>query len=254
MKYIIPALIITLFFFSCQEEAVKNEDLAIPNKPVMEDEAYAPLQDVLDEKKAAFNEKATEEKKKLYAEGIEDIVIKGVLDKAKKVGDNAPSFSLKNALGKEISLASYLEKGPVVLTWYRGGWCPYCNLTLARMQEELPKFKAEGASLIALTPEVPDSSISTTEKLALEFEVLSDLNNKVARQYGIVFELIPGVAEAYQNAFGLHEYNGDESNELPLAATYIINTDGTIAYAFVEADYRNRAEPKAILEALKSLK
>lgn len=254
MKYIIPAIMISLCFFSCQEEAVKNEDLVIPNKPVMQEESYAPLQDVLNEKKASFNEKATEEKKKLYAEGIEDIVIKGVLDKAKKVGDRAPLFSLQNAIGNEINLASYLEKGPVVLTWYRGGWCPYCNLTLARMQEELPNFKAEGASLIALTPEVPDSSISTSEKLALEFEVLSDLNNHVARQYGIVFELIPGVAEAYQNAFGLHQYNGDESNELPLAATYVINTDGTIAFAFVDADYRNRAEPKAIVDALRSLK
>ena len=171
-----------------------------------------------------------------------------------KVGDTAPNFTLTNATGEAVSLQSYLDKGPVVLTWYRGGWCPYCNLTLARLQEELPNFQAEGANLLALTPEVPDSSISTSEKHELTFEVLSDLDNTVAREYGVVFTLTLDVAEAYQNGFGLHEYNNSESNELPLAATYIINTNGEIVYAFVNEDYRNRAEPKDILTALKAIK
>ena len=102
-------------------------------------------------------------------------------------------------------------------------------------------------------PELPDKSLSTSEKNALSFEVLSDIGNQVAHQYGIVFELIPELAKAYQNGFDLHGYNGDQTNALPLAATYVIDRQGTIRYAFLDADYRNRAEPAEILEALKSL-
>jgi len=257
--------IITLLFasasllFSCNstdttaevEETTTENTTVEMEKPV---EDYQPLQDVLDERKANFNAKASDEKKKVYAAGIQDILDKGILDNAKKVGETAPAFTLTNATGEEVSLQSYLDKGPVVLTWYRGGWCPYCNLTLARLQEELPNFQAEGANLLALTPEVPDSSISTSEKHELTFEVLSDLDNNVARDFGVVFTLTPDVAEAYQKSFGLHEYNNSESNELPLAATYIIDTDGTIAWAFVSEDYRNRAEPRDIVAALKALK
>lgn len=156
-------------------------------------------------------------------------------------------------MGNTVELAQYLEKGPVILTWYRGGWCPYCNLTLRKLQEELPNFKAHGANLIALTPELPDNSISTTEKHSLEFEVLSDVGNKVAKNYGIVFKLTPEVAEIYNKKFNLAKYNGDNSNELPLAATYIINQKGKIVYAFLDADYRNRAEPAELIKVLKNM-
>jgi peroxiredoxin len=141
----------------------------------------------------------------------------------------------------------------VILTWYRGGWCPYCNITLHYLQEYLPQFQAAGANLLALTPELPDSSLNTSEKHSLKFAVLSDLHNGVAKEYGIVFTLIEEVATAYQNGFGLHEYNGDESNELPLSATYIIDQDGIVRWAFLDKDYRNRAEPADILVALKGL-
>ena len=163
-----------------------------------------------------------------------------------QVGDTAPNFTLTNAEGKEVSLKDELKKGSVVLTWYRGGWCPYCNLTLHALQEELSNFKANGAVLVALTPELPDNSLTTSEKNKLEFEVLSDIDNKVAKEYGIVFKLIPEVAKSYNEAFDLKKYNGNESNELPLAATYIIGQDGKIRYAFMDADYRNRAEPSEI--------
>lgn len=118
------------------------------------------------------------------------------------------------------------------------------------MQDMLPAFKEKGATLMALTPEVPDKSISTKEKNDLEFEVLSDLDNNVARVYGVVFELTEEVKSYYENGFGLSEYNGNDKGELPLAATYFIQLDGTISYAFLDADYRNRAEPQEILEAL----
>jgi len=204
------------------------------------------LKEQLDERKAAFGKKADQTKKDAYARGLEAIVESGTLDNAKKVGDKAPNFTLTNALGESVQLSDYLSKGRVVLTWYRGGWCPYCNLTLHELQQELPNFEANGATLLALTPELPDESISTAEKHELEFEVLSDVGNKVADQYGIVFKLTEEVAKYYNDGFGLNEHNGDTSNQLPLAATYIINKDGTIAYAFIDADYRNRAEPSEI--------
>ncbi|MEL6251830.1 MAG: peroxiredoxin-like family protein [Bacteroidota bacterium] len=208
------------------------------------------LQAQLDARKAAWAEKASDHVKRAYQEGIDAVVEAGVESQAKQVGDKAPDFSLTNATGKEVRLSDYLKKGPVILTWYRGGWCPYCNITLRQLQLELPNFRAKGANLIALTPELPDKSLSTQEKHALDFEVLSDVGNTVARAYGIVFKLTEEVGEMYQNAFDLHAYNGDESKELPLAATYVIAIDGNIQYAFLDAEYRNRAEPSDILKVL----
>lgn len=121
------------------------------------------------------------------------------------------------------------------------------------MQLELPNFEAYGATLIALTPELPDKSLSTIEKNELKFEVLSDLGNEVAKEYGTVFKLTDDVAEIYNNAFDMNAYNGDDSNELPLAATYIINPKGRIVYAFLDTDYRNRAEPSEITKNLKKM-
>jgi peroxiredoxin len=119
------------------------------------------------------------------------------------------------------------------------------------MQEELPKIKELGAQLIAVSPEKPDESLNTQEKHALEFQVLSDADNKVAKQYGIVFKLDKDVADIYEEKFDLSNHNDSHSEELPLPATYVINTNGEIIYAFLDTDYRNRAEPKEVLKALK---
>ena len=121
------------------------------------------------------------------------------------------------------------------------------------MQQTLPAFNEQGAQLLALTPELPDNSISTSEKHNLTFEVLSDINNQVAKQYGIVFKLTEEVAKVYQDKFDLHAYNGNEDDELPLAATYIIGQDGIIKYAFLDSDYRNRANPEDLLDFLKAM-
>lgn len=212
------------------------------------------LQATLDNAKKAWEAKAAENTKEIYADGIADVTRQNVVANAKKNDDKAPNFSLTNAVGKEVQLSDYLKKGPVVLTWYRGGWCPYCNMTLHYLQEQLQEIHLKGANLLALTPELPDKSMSTTEKHQLQFEVLSDVGNKVGREYGIVFKLTDAVADHYQKAFDLHAYNGDESDELPLAATYVIDQEGTIVYTFLDAEYRNRAEAKDVLAALDSLK
>ncbi|MFT6500608.1 MAG: peroxiredoxin [Crocinitomicaceae bacterium] len=229
---------------------ITNKDFKKKNKMKAQNETS--LKSKLDEKKANFELKADDNKKRAYKEGIDSVKNSGVISKAKQVGEKAPNFTLKNALGNPVELNDYLKKGKVVLTWYRGGWCPYCNLTLHQLQQELPNFKASGATLIALTPELPDKSISTAEKNALEFEVLSDIGNKIAKEYGIVFKLTDEVAGMYNQSFDMNGYNGDASNELPLAATFIIAENGKILYTFLDADYRNRAEPSELTEFLQN--
>ncbi len=209
---------------------------------------------MLDEVRQASASKFTDEKKKIYADGISSVANSGVLDSALKVGDKAHNFTLKNALNESVTLYNELKNGPVVLTWYRGGWCPYCNITLHALQEKLPEFKKEGATLLALTPELPDNSLSTSEKNNLEFTVLSDLENTIGKAYGVVYTLTDDVATIYNAGFGLNKVNGDISNTLPLAATYVIDTNGIITYAFLDADYTQRAEPSEMLSALKQLK
>jgi peroxiredoxin len=251
MKYLF--LIATaLILISCESQENETQNVR-ENTEMVEKSEYTPLSEKLNERKSNFEKKADDEVKRIYAEGIQAIIDAGVLDNALNVGDKAPNFTLKNAAGADISLYDRLDEGPVVLVWYRGGWCPYCNITLQRLQSELPNFEKHNASLIALTPEVPDSSLSTTEKNDLQFDVLSDVGHKVSEEYGVVFQLTDEVAARYEKSFGLTEYNNDDSKKLPLAATYVIDTNGIITYAFLDADYRNRAEPKDIIEALEKL-
>ena len=258
MKPIFALLCFSAFLmWSCNQKPATNtanstENLIKTEEMPTQKETPQSLTELLTEKKEGFLAKASQEKIDVYEDGVDVVAHSGILEAALKVGDVAPDFALTNALGTEVSLYEALKNGPVVLTWYRGGWCPYCNITLHYFQEMLPDFKAAGAQMMALTPELPDKSLDTKEKHNLEFEVLSDVNNAVAREYGIVFELTPAVAKYYEN-FGLADYNGNDSNELPLAATYVIDSDRTIQYAFLDADYRNRAEPSEVLAAVKGL-
>jgi peroxiredoxin len=253
MKNFIPVSLAILAMIASACNAKKGNHSTKEKENTMQEVSVTQTQ-ALAERKNNFGKIADENTKQIYKEGIEAVSESGILEAAKNVGDTAPSFALKNAIGKVVSLKDYLAKGPVVLVWYRGGWCPYCNINLHYLQEELSNIKAQGANLLALTPETPDQSISTSEKHHLDFEVLSDINNKVAKEYGVVFKLTEEVARIYNEKFDLNTHNGDSSNELPLAATYIINTDGEIEYAFLDADYRNRAEPSEIIAFLQKMK
>ncbi len=211
------------------------------------------LSEDLNKQLEKFNSTASDSKKKLYAEVFEALKNSGILEKALKKGDRAPDFTLRDQLDRNYSLHQHLRDGPIILLWYRGGWCPYCNITLHHMQAHLEEFKDLGASLVALTPELPDQSLSTLEKHQLEFAVLNDIGNQVAKTFGVVFKLNPEIAKMYQESFGLHEVNGDTSQELPLASTYIIDQEGIIRYAFLHEDYRVRAEPSEIIKTLQNL-
>ena len=211
------------------------------------------LSDQLEAYKQNFLKKADARKIRVFDEGVEDVAQLGITASAINKGDQYLDFTLNNAKGEAVQLSDVLAQGPVVLTWYRGGWCPYCNLQLRAFQQVLPEIEALGAQLVALTPELPDNSLNTQEKNELSFEVLTDLDNAVAKQYGLVFKLITEVAVYYKDAFDLEVYNGNTTDELPLAATYVIGQDGMIQYAFLDADYRLRAEPQDVVDVLKSL-
>lgn len=185
----------------------------------------------------------------------DDLATSGMVDSSLQVGQSAPDFELSNVKGEQVSLKNALANGPVVLSFYRGGWCPYCNLELRYLQQFLPQFQDAGATLIAVSPQMPDASLSTQEKEGLEFEVLSDVGNKVAREYGLVFTLPESLHAMYGNLEGINlaKDNGDDSFELPVPATYLIDKNGTIKYAFAHADYTKRAEPEDVLKALKAI-
>ncbi len=189
-----------------------------------------------------------------FQRGIDELQQSGILERALNIGDTAPEFLLPNAVGDEISLYDALLQGPVVLVWYRGGWCPYCNLQLQHIQKKLDEIKSAGGQVIAITPELPDRTMTTKERHKLEFQVLSDIDNKVADRYKLAYSVPDYVVDHYDLSRTLNEHNGNDSKRLPLAATYIIDRSGVIEYAFLDADYKNRASPEEIITVLKQLK
>ena len=148
------------------------------------------------------------------------------------IGDIAPLFTLSNSLGEEISLESLTKKGNVILTWYRGDWCPYCNLALVELQEYISEFRRLGAELVSISPQLPDKSWTLKQKKDLEFTILSDLESNIAKKYGILFKV------------------KSKKGALPIPATYIIDKTGTIRYAYINKDYTKRADPKKIVSFL----
>jgi len=176
--------------------------------------------------------------------------------RAHKIGDAAPDFILPDVQGEPVRLRALLDQGPVVVVFYRGGWCPYCNLHLRGFQRRLQEFRELGATVVAISPQLPDNSLSTREKDELTFPVLSDVGNKVARQFGIVFKLSDELVELYRKSgHALEDFNGaDGSRELPVPATFLLDGEGTIRLAQVNVDYTRRIDPDDVIEVLKTMK
>ncbi|WGF87837.1 peroxiredoxin-like family protein [Marinivivus vitaminiproducens] len=203
--------------------------------------------------KAAFARTAPAGRPALYEAKIEELRASFARENAIGPSDRAPDFDLPSASGSRVALSTLLRSGPVVLTFYRGGWCPYCNIQLRAYQMALPEITAQGARLVAVSPQLPDASLSTAEKNALTFDVLSDVGNEAARAYGLVYALPEELRDALRsNDKALPAINGDESWELPVPATYVIARDGRVTLAFLDVDYRKRLEPEAILAGLRS--
>lgn len=184
----------------------------------------------------------------------EALLASGIESRALGAGDNLPDFELPNQRGERKRIYSYLEQGPLVLSIYRGGWCPYCNLEMKALIDILPEVKALGAQLVGMSPETPDKAAETGSKNGADFDILSDAGNRVSGKLGLVFELSESLRPLYKQ-FGIDipAYNGDETFKLPLPATYIVRNDGVIAYGFAKADYTLRMEPAEVLAQLKAL-
>lgn len=170
-------------------------------------------------------------------------------------GSKAKDFKLKNAQGEEISLYKELTKGPVVLTFYRGGWCPFCSMQLRAYQGIMPEIQAIGAQLIAVSPQSPDNTLSQQEKESLTYQVLSDTEGLAAAQYNILYDVPSYIQEVMQNRFGLNlaEYNASDRWVLPVPATFMIDERAVIRSSYVNPDYMKRLEPQEILDELRKL-
>lgn len=171
-----------------------------------------------------------------------------------KVGEKAPGFVLNNALGKQVSLNDKLKQGPVVLVFYRGAWCPFCNMHLHVLQESLPEFKKYGAQLITITPQTPDKSVEQFKQKGYPFEVLSDLDSKVMKDYKLYFELPAELVDVYKkHGLDIEAFNGKDRNVLPVPGSFVIDTNGIVRAMHADTDYKKRMEPSAIIEALKKM-
>ena len=189
------------------------------------------------------------------AQTISDLVARGLSASALREGDVAPDFALPDTHGHVLALKTLLNRGPVVISFYRGGWCPFCNLELRGLQRVLPEIAQLEASLVAISPQLPDNSLSTEEKNQLTFPVLSDAGNMVAKRFGIVFTLPTALVHA-NKAIGrdLAEINGEAgATQLPMPATFVLDTSGVIRLAFVEEDWSKRLDPDIVVDTLRGL-
>ncbi len=191
----------------------------------------------------------------LIAGDIEALHGSGILDRAIRPGDQWPATGhLVDAFGQPFDLDALIRQKPVVLTVYRGGWCPYCNLELRAFQAQLGSIHQEGAELVAVSLERPDHSLTTAEKNDLTYPVLSDVGGVLAARLGIRFALSGAVKPFYEKAgHALPERNGDGEWALPIPATFVIERGGRIAAAFIEPDYRQRVDPREAILALQRL-
>jgi peroxiredoxin len=203
--------------------------------------------------KAAAAENLPAEVLAVFNRSIEGLLEQGVPAGAIAVGDSLGSFALDDANGHPITLDQLIEDGPAVIVFYRGGWCPYCNLALRAYQRELlPELASHGARLVAISPQTPDHSLSTVEKAGLEFTVLSDPGSRLARQIGISFQQSNDVLEAQRElGLDLAQVNAEGSVELPRPTVLIVDQDRTVRFVDVQPDYTARTEVADILAALR---
>jgi peroxiredoxin len=182
------------------------------------------------------------------------LIASGQAQRAIQAGDRAPEFVLNDPDGKAVSSRELLAKGPLVVSFYRGVWCPYCNLDLQALQEVLPDITARGAALVAISPQVARNSRKSQRDNKLDFPILSDVKSEVARAFGIRFALPDDLIETYKK-FGnnLPSINDDPAWVLPMPARFVIGADGIVAYSEVNPDYTRRPDPSELMPVLECL-
>lgn len=207
------------------------------------------LQKTLEASNAQFPAQAQQ----VIASAMDEMRHMGLERTARGAGDYIPAAILKDASGKDVSLASFNENGPLIITFYRGGWCPYCNLELKAYQDLLGQITGLGGHLVAITPERPEHALTTIEKNALAFPVLTDTANAFAKAMGIAFELPAGLQSLFSQ-FGMNipDLNDDTGWALPVPATFVVDSTDKIVLAHVDVDYTKRLEPSDAIAALQS--
>lgn len=210
----------------------------------------------LAERASALGDMLSPDQLRVMRDTIRSLVERGAGDQALQAGAEAPDFILPTADGAPLRLYDQLNSGPVVLVFFRGGWCPFCETYLRGLQRELIHLQKLGAQLIAISPQLPDGSLQTGLDHALDFPLVTDAGLKTTQQYGLVYEVSPALLRVYhQIGIQLDALNGEASaNQLPLAATFVINSDRKIAHAEINEDYTRRYDPADILTTLVGLK
>jgi predicted metalloprotease with PDZ domain/peroxiredoxin len=217
------------------------------------------LQEQLDEYRIQRRQLLGPERAKIREDYVASVRASGVVERALHVGDKAPDFELPNGWGELVTLKDLLRNGPVVVVWYWGGWDPYSMIELRAYQGVTPEIQELGATLVAISPQTIEHTLESQQLGQFPFELLSDAGNQVAQKFGLAYQLSPAFIEDLRAtadprlSTDLRQYNADASGELPLPATYVIDREGVVCYASVNADYRKRAEPADVLTVLKEL-
>jgi peroxiredoxin len=212
------------------------------------------LKSQLADYQTGFKQRAAPERVAMMEDATAQLRASGIEDTALPLGAPLPNVSLTDALGYTVGLKSLHAGKPTVIIFYRGGWCPYCNLELREWQRLLPDLQSAGAQLIAISPQLPDNSLNTSQKNELAYPVLSDSSLAAANAFGIAFELPPELIELYSKVGNdLPTLNGNGQWVLPIPATFVFDAAGNLVFRHVESDYRQRAEPTQVIELLSTL-
>lgn len=212
------------------------------------------LKELTTEVKTQSKEQIRPELLEKMEQAVIDLKNGNIESRAFNVGDKIVDGTLIDYTGKEYSVLELLDGKPTIINFYRGGWCPYCNIELRIFNELLTN--ESGINMLAISPERQEPNESSENNInKLNFNVYSDINNVYAKKFNIVFDATETIDNIYRNEFGidLERSQGNTNHELPLPATYVVNKDGIIVFAYLDADYTNRAEPKDAIAAYKSL-
>jgi len=212
------------------------------------------LKEELEAKNAEVEKNVPPELFSQMRSSVDDLRDSGLSAQAPKKGEALLGFSLPNQHGNIITLASLLEKGPLVINFYRGRWCPYCSIELSAYQSILADINRLGATFIAISPELPDDSLTDSEKATMDFDVLTDKNLSYARSLHLTFTVPENIRGIYSDfGFNLEDKNGVGQHDLPMPVTIVVGQDGVVIDCFCDEDYTKRKEPSEVLELLKAI-
>ncbi|HEY7097991.1 MAG TPA: peroxiredoxin-like family protein [Terriglobales bacterium] len=213
-----------------------------------------PLRDQFAERKQLIAKYVPSGVQAIHARVIADLNASGIAERVLSVGTKIPSFEVKDQTGQSVSSAGLLARGRLVICFIRGRWDPFCCGQMEAMNAVISHIRQAGTSLVAISPQTVSQSLFMIDQHKLQFPLLSDAGNAVARQFGLVYRVPPDQEAIYRRTFvNLPFINGDDSWELPIPATYIVDQDGTVLRAWVDGDYTERPEPQDILASLVSV-